>query len=99
MATDQDLIPVVQRSYDLCAGLYEHVNRFPRAQRTLLGRVILDDALRMLVSLTVANRRRELSVTTNVEIPVVARGNMRPIPFTTDGTDFTDTTKEPSLYP
>lgn len=30
-----DLIPIVQRSYDLCAGLYEHVNRFPRAQRTL----------------------------------------------------------------
>ena len=25
-----DLIPVVQRSYDLCAGLYEHVSRFPR---------------------------------------------------------------------
>lgn len=54
----QDLIPVVQRSYDLCAGLYEHINRFPRAQRGLLGRMILDDALQMLVSLTVANRRR-----------------------------------------
>lgn len=27
-----DLIPVVQRSYALCAGLFEHVNRFPRAQ-------------------------------------------------------------------
>lgn len=52
-----DLIPVVQRSYDLCVGLYECVNRFPRAQRTLLGRVILDDALRMLGLLTVANRR------------------------------------------
>ena len=39
-----DLIPVVQRSYDLWADLYEHVNRFPRAQRTLLGRLILDDA-------------------------------------------------------
>jgi len=34
--------------------LYEHVNRFPRAQRGLLGRVILDDALQMLVSLTVS---------------------------------------------
>src|SRR5439155_12315071 len=54
-----DLIPVVQRSYDLCAGLYEHVNRFPRAQRTLLGRVILEDGLQMLVLLTVANRRTE----------------------------------------
>ena len=54
-----ELIPVVQRSYDLCAGLYEHVNRFPRAQRSLLGRVILEDGLQMLVLLTVANRRRE----------------------------------------
>jgi hypothetical protein len=54
-----DLIPVVQRSYDLCAGLYEHVNRFPRAQRTLPGRVILEDALQMLVLLTVANRRTQ----------------------------------------
>lgn len=53
----EDLIPVVQKSYDLCAGLYTHVNRFPRAQRGLLGRVILEDALQMLVSLTVANRR------------------------------------------
>lgn len=35
-----DLIPVVQKSYDLCAGLYTHVNQFPRAQRGLLGRVI-----------------------------------------------------------
>ncbi len=52
-----DLIPVVQKSYDLCAGLYTHVNRFPRAQRSLLGRVILEDAFAMLVSLTVANRR------------------------------------------
>ena len=52
-----DLIPVVQKSYDLCAGLYTHVNRFPRAQRGLLGRVILEDALQMLVLMTVANRR------------------------------------------
>jgi hypothetical protein len=58
---ERDLIPVVQRSYDLCAGLYEHVNRFPRAQRGLLGRVILDDGLRLLTLLTVANRRREKS--------------------------------------
>jgi hypothetical protein len=54
-----DLIPVVERSSDLCAGLYEPVNRFPRAQRTLLGRVILEDALQMLVLRTVANRRTE----------------------------------------
>jgi hypothetical protein len=36
---------------------YEHVNRFPGAQRGLLGRVMLDDALRTLVFLTTANRR------------------------------------------
>jgi hypothetical protein len=35
------------------------VNRFPRAQRGLLGRVILEDALQMLVSLTLANRRMD----------------------------------------
>ncbi|MCK6557009.1 four helix bundle protein [Candidatus Binatia bacterium] len=52
-----DLIPVAQKSYDLCAGLYTYVNRFPRAQRGLLGRVMLEDALQMLVSVTVANRR------------------------------------------
>jgi len=52
-----DLIPVVQKSYDLCAGLYSYVDRFPRAQRGLLGRVMLEDALQMLVSVTVANRR------------------------------------------
>ncbi len=52
-----DLIPVVQRSYDLCAGLCEQVTRFPRAQRGLLGRAILDDGLQLLTLLTVANRR------------------------------------------
>lgn len=56
-----ELIPVVQRSYDLCAAIYEHVNRFPRAQRGLLGRVVIDDALRLLALLTVANRLRERS--------------------------------------
>lgn len=48
--------PIVVSAYDLCATLYEHVNRFPRAQRTLLGRLILDEALRMLTALTRANR-------------------------------------------
>lgn len=48
--------PIVGLTYDLCGSLYEHVNRFPRAQRTLLGRVVLDEALRMLAALTVANR-------------------------------------------
>lgn len=67
----EELIPIVQRSYDLCAGLYEHVNRFPRAQRTLLGRVMLDDALRTLVLLTTASRRagkRPMSIDTHVWI-------------------------------
>ncbi|MGH7477757.1 MAG: four helix bundle protein [Longimicrobiales bacterium] len=48
--------PIIVSTYDLCAELYVHVNRFPRAQRTLLGRMILDEALRMLAALTVANR-------------------------------------------
>ncbi len=48
--------PIIGRAYDLCAELYEHVDRFPRAQRTLLGRVILDEGLRMLTALTLANR-------------------------------------------
>jgi hypothetical protein len=54
-----DLIPVVQRSYDLCAELYRQVDRFPRAQRGLIGRVVLDDALRMLSALSTANRRTD----------------------------------------
>jgi len=54
---EEDGIPIVQRSYDLCVGLYGHVNRFPRAQRGLLGRVILDDALQLLTVLTLATRR------------------------------------------
>ena len=58
-----DLVPALQKAYDLCADLYTHVNRFPRAQRGPLGRVILEDALRMLVSLTVANRRAEKAET------------------------------------
>lgn len=48
--------PIVMRSYDLCAELYQHINRFPRAQRGLLGRVILDEGLRMLAALALANR-------------------------------------------
>ena len=58
-----DLIPVVQKSYDLCADLDVHVNRFPRAQRGLLGRVILEGALQMLVSLAAANRRPDKAAT------------------------------------
>jgi hypothetical protein len=54
-----DLIPVVQKSYDLCADLYAYVNRFPRAQRGLLGKVILEDGLQLLTSLTVAHRHMD----------------------------------------
>ena len=54
-----NLIPIVRRSYDLCADVYQHVNRFPRAQRSLLGRVVIEDALEMLTLLTVANRRAQ----------------------------------------
>jgi hypothetical protein len=35
--------PIVVRSYDLCAALYEQVNRFPRVQRTLLRRMVLHE--------------------------------------------------------
>jgi hypothetical protein len=81
-ARGTDLIPVVQKSYDLCAGLYTHVNRFPRAERGLLGRVILEDALAMLVSLTVANRRTDKAETLReapprVESPARDRGAYR----------------------
>jgi hypothetical protein len=42
--------PIVVGSYDLCAALYEQVNRFPRVQRTLLGRIVLHEALLWAVS-------------------------------------------------
>lgn len=58
-ARTENLIPVVQKSYDLCADLYTYVDRFPRAQGGLLGRVMIEDGLQMLVQLTVANRRSE----------------------------------------
>jgi hypothetical protein len=32
-----DLIPPAQKAYGLCASLYSYVDRFPRAQRGLLG--------------------------------------------------------------
>jgi hypothetical protein len=53
---NDDGAPIIICSYDLCAVLYEHVDRLPRALRTLLGRVILDEGLRMLARPTVANR-------------------------------------------
>jgi hypothetical protein len=38
---DEDLIPIVQKMYDFSAALYSSIDRFPRAQKTLLGREIL----------------------------------------------------------
>lgn len=58
-AHEDNLVPVVQKSYDLCTGLYGYVQRFPRAQRGLLGRVMIEDGLQMLVQLTLANRRSD----------------------------------------
>jgi hypothetical protein len=45
-----DVIPIVQRAYDVAVALYGYVNRFPRMHKPLLGRVILDDGLQMLWS-------------------------------------------------
>jgi len=53
---DSELIPIVQRSYDLCVGLHEHVSRFPRAQRGLLGRAILDEVLPLTLAEGFADR-------------------------------------------
>ena len=64
-ARGADLIPVVQKSYDLCAGLYTQVNRFPRAERGLLGRVLLEDALERDMFLT-AERAKEFGVVDKV---------------------------------
>ena len=44
---DRDPLPTMQRSCDLCVALYQHVNHFRRAQRTLLGRVVQDNALEL----------------------------------------------------
>lgn len=56
---DEDLISIVQKTYDFSAMLYAAVNRFPRAQKALLGRELLRLALRLLVQLVRANRRRD----------------------------------------
>jgi hypothetical protein len=34
----EDLLPLMQRAFDLCLSLYGHVNRFPRAYKPLLVR-------------------------------------------------------------
>ncbi len=57
--TADELIPIVQRAYDFAVDLYRHVNRFPRAQKPLLGRELVGLALRLLVTLVTSNRRRD----------------------------------------
>ena len=54
-----ELIPIVQRAYDFAVELVNHVNRFPRAHKPLLGRELVGLALRLLVTLVTANRRRD----------------------------------------
>ncbi len=44
-----DLIPIVQKSFDFCLRLYGYMNRFPKAQKPLLGRELIAQALSMLV--------------------------------------------------
>jgi len=36
-----DALSLLQNAFDLCAALYGHVNRFPRAYRSLLGHDLL----------------------------------------------------------
>jgi len=56
---DQALIPIVQKTYDFAVMLYSHINRFPRTHKPLLGRELMGLALRLLVTLVTANRRRD----------------------------------------
>lgn len=55
----EDLLPLMQRAFDLCLSLYGHVNRFPRAYKPLLGRDILSASQQMLIRLITATRRHE----------------------------------------
>lgn len=57
--TERFSLPLVQGSFDLSVKVYEHVNRFPRAHKTLLGRDLLSAAQGMLVSLTAASKSRK----------------------------------------
>ena len=54
-----ELIPIVQRTDDVAVDLYGAVNRFPQAQKPLLGRELVGLALRLLVTLVTAHRRRD----------------------------------------
>jgi len=53
------VIPIVQRAFDVAVALYGYVNRFPRTHKPLLGRELMGLALRLLVTLVTANRRRD----------------------------------------
>jgi len=53
------VIPIVQRAYDVAVALYRYVNRFPRMHKPLLGRELMGLALRLIVTLVTANRRRD----------------------------------------
>jgi hypothetical protein len=55
----EELIPIVQRAYDFAVDLHGAVNRFPRAEKPLLGRELVGLALRLLLTLVTANRRRD----------------------------------------
>ena len=55
----EELIPIVQRAFDFAVNLYGAVNRFPRAQKPLLGRELVGLALRLLITLVTANRQRD----------------------------------------
>ncbi len=55
----EDLLPLAQKSFDLCVELYAHVNRFPRAHKSLLGRDLLTASQQMFVELIRATHRRE----------------------------------------
>ena len=55
----EELIPIVQRAYDFAVDLHGAVNRFPRAHKPLLGRELIGLALRLLLTLVTANRRRD----------------------------------------
>jgi len=58
-AKEDELLPLVQKSFDLCYELYICVNRFPRAHKPLLGRNLLLAVQQMLICFVGAARRRD----------------------------------------
>ena len=53
------LLPIIQKGFDLNVALYGYVNRFPRADKALLGREILRQALDLVVLLVTANHQAD----------------------------------------